>query len=68
MDPIETPVAPLFTDTVDNEKSHSGLAVVIPVIIAGVVGLGALAVRKLRKKPDVTSPLTEAPTEIPTQD
>jgi hypothetical protein len=60
---IPTPTPVEFAST---ETSSSKLPVLIPVIGAGLLGLGAFVVRKLRRKPDVATPLTEpAPTEDP---
>lgn len=54
----ETISTPVYSAPSD-EKSHTGLAVAIPVITAVAAGVVAFAVKKLRRKADVVSPLTE---------
>jgi hypothetical protein len=64
MTDLETPETPVFFNASD-EKSHSGLAVAIPVIVAAVTGVAVFAVKKLRRKPDTSTPLTVENFEAP---
>lgn len=68
MDNIETLETPLTSDSLTEKKSHSGAAVAIPVIVAGLAAAGAFLVRKFRKPADASTPLTESHPDIPTQD
>lgn len=67
MNPDETVAtlpAPDF-DTTEVASGGSASKVIIPIAIAGLATVSAFVVRKLRRKPDFVTPLTEGSPEIP---